>query len=515
MAGGSLGTLAVYLTANMLDFHKGIDGALAKLSSFATVTPLKLAVGATALTAFAIHSLKSFAESEKAIAHFNETLRANGDYVLGNSQKLIAFAEQTAKVTLYTKAQVLETMALGRNMGIVPQNLDRVTRAAMGLASAYHLDLEASMKLVAKAAEGHTQNLARFGIVLKETLTPQEKFNELLRRGEQGFELTKGEADTLAGSYEKLKQSLDDVWKAFGSFFNELMGGNEGVKELTDNIRSFSDYVKSSAFESAYVIKEAFIGMEYGFKLFFETGQVGFERIFVSIDNMSRRFFDISSWIGANWTSVWKGMGDISIETFIKIAEFIDEATSIFFGSVKHEIANIMEAVKTGSVDAILKAVNPYAAVMDQIEIVTDKARESIAAISKDLKLAPIEFHDATAETFGNMVERIDAEHEKALSGLGERELKRKQEEIDKQYGAAFKKNPLETIGTAGKMAVEHSFSAALQYGTAQAYSLALGGRGGENEVAKKTEQHTKKISDNSDKQVQFMQRMSALAVAQ
>ncbi|MFH1605282.1 MAG: hypothetical protein ABIH03_15410 [Pseudomonadota bacterium] len=70
--------------------------------------------------------------------------------------------------------------------------------------------------LVGRAALGQTQMLTRYGIVLDESLGPQEKFNALLQIGAKSFGLAQAETRTASGQLKQAKNALGDAAEKLG-----------------------------------------------------------------------------------------------------------------------------------------------------------------------------------------------------------------------------------------------------------------------------------------------------------
>jgi len=120
-------------------------------------------------------TLSATAEQEKS----ENLLRAA---IGSNIVEMKKYAATLQSMTIYGDEQILSQMAYGANLGITTEKLQAATKAAIGLAAKFRLDLSSAMMLVGRASQGQTQLLTRYGIVLDETLTPQEKFNELLKQ---------------------------------------------------------------------------------------------------------------------------------------------------------------------------------------------------------------------------------------------------------------------------------------------------------------------------------------------
>lgn len=147
-----------------------------------------------------------------------------------------AYASAIQRVTKYGDEGILAAMAYGKNLGISASQLRDATTAAAGLAAKYGIDLKTAMMLVGRASQGQTTMLTRYGITLDETLTPQEKFNQLLIIGADAFKLAEAETDTLSGRTGQLKGALFDVQEELIATMAGTNGFKEGIKNLTTEI---------------------------------------------------------------------------------------------------------------------------------------------------------------------------------------------------------------------------------------------------------------------------------------
>ena len=127
--------------------------------------------------------------------------------------------------------ELKEVAALGKLSGGA---LRDATRAAIGLSRALGTDTTAAMRLIARAAIGDTSQLARYGIKLSELMSPQEKFNELLRIGASNFNLARGEAQTMTGQIQQMKNSWGDAKEKAGEFFLNVFEGWKKIRNATN-----------------------------------------------------------------------------------------------------------------------------------------------------------------------------------------------------------------------------------------------------------------------------------------
>lgn len=154
---------------------------------------------------------------EKAERDLAAALKNTGVYSAQLEAHLKAQASAIQNVTTYGDESI---MMATRQMQVIGQlsadQLPAAQKAAVGLASAYKLDLNTAFEMVGKAAAGNTATLSRYGIVLDEGLGSQEKFNELLRIGSERFSIAQNEAGNAAGILEQLNNTLGDAKEILG-----------------------------------------------------------------------------------------------------------------------------------------------------------------------------------------------------------------------------------------------------------------------------------------------------------
>jgi hypothetical protein len=131
------------------------------------------------------------------------------------------YADAMQKRTVYGNEAILLEMAYGANLGITTDKLREATTAAMGLAERYQIDLRTAMMLVGRASQGQTQMLTRYGIILDDTATQEERFAQLLKIGADSFHLVEEAAATLEGRTQSLSERWGDIKKELGKPFAE------------------------------------------------------------------------------------------------------------------------------------------------------------------------------------------------------------------------------------------------------------------------------------------------------
>ena len=224
----------IRLSSDVRDSLRGLDRVRAKLRSLGgtfqqigKISRRFLLGQAVALAGV----LKLAGEQEKAEEALRAALARTGDATDANIAKFKKFASEIQRVTVFGDELILSQIAMAKNLGVNTDQLEEATRASVGLAKIIGKDLKTAFLLVARAAVGDTASLKRYGLTIDATLSPQEKFNAVLRIGTAGFVLAEAEAKTFTGRLSQLKNAVLDIGESIGFAFVPK------IKELSERIR--------------------------------------------------------------------------------------------------------------------------------------------------------------------------------------------------------------------------------------------------------------------------------------
>lgn len=175
-------------------------------------------------------------EAEKAQGDLAAALRNTGIEAEGTVMALAEHAKELQKMTKYEDDAIISGTALMQNIGkLSKEQLPDAQRAAIGLASAYRLNLETAFELVGKAAAGSTAMLGKYGIVLDSSLSPQEKFTQLLTVGAEKFGIATEEVNQAGNKWLQFKNQLGELIEAIGATvlpaFNAMMKAIQPIVE--------------------------------------------------------------------------------------------------------------------------------------------------------------------------------------------------------------------------------------------------------------------------------------------
>ncbi len=210
-----------------------------------TVQSIMKMVG-TVITGYMVREVMKAAQTQdRALTQLAASYKQAGIYSSGLMHSTIKLANEMQRIANVEDDVVEQNIALMTVIGkLRADQIEPATKAAIGLSKAYGLDLASAFNLVGRAAVGQTQTLARYGIVLKEGAAEQEKFNELMKKGAEGFETAKIQAGDATGQYEKMTLAIGDMKEALGNFAVSDAFAS-GIKIITYAIQNLTDYLNN------------------------------------------------------------------------------------------------------------------------------------------------------------------------------------------------------------------------------------------------------------------------------
>ena len=189
-------------------------------------------------------SVAAFVTQENAVEGVRASLRNLGAEVDGTAARYEQFAKMLQSKTTFGDETILATMSQGLKMGIRPEDIEKVTTAAIGLSAKLGVDLPTAMQLVVRASHGHAQMLSRYGLAIDTTKSKEEQFQDVLKAGNESFSLAEDAAKTAGGRLTQVGNDLGDAWEKVGEEFVPIvLACAAALKGLAD---VFNDADKST-----------------------------------------------------------------------------------------------------------------------------------------------------------------------------------------------------------------------------------------------------------------------------
>jgi len=261
------------------------DKSLSKVEKTGGVSWNKVAIGITAAVV-AVKAVMSQLTKFIDAANRQETALKKVNFLFGDqSDSVIKLSKEIQNLTTVGDEAAQEMMILAKSMGATDENMETITKGAIGLSEALGIDVNSAIKMTTAAIEGQDYTLLnRYLPSLRLAKTEAEKtaiFNETLARS---WDLAKEATDTSAGAMEQFKNVVGDLYEVIGTFINKALtplikgmttvikwiigsGGQveaydkldlatKRVKESTDGLRKSFDSLTTSAEKQQKAIEQ-------------------------------------------------------------------------------------------------------------------------------------------------------------------------------------------------------------------------------------------------------------------
>lgn len=202
-----------------------------------------LAFGA-ALAAGVALAVKAAGTQERAEKDLESALRAHGDAVDTLFPKFKELASAIQGQTTLGDEAVLSMMAQIRNLGVMPAQMEKATKGAIGLGKALGLDAAAAARYSALAIAGEYTILQRYVPALRTATSEAEKqaiVTDLMRKG---YEQAQAETETVQGAFKSLRNSVGDLFEQFGFMIFQSVGVRDILVKLRDKTTEFIKTIK-------------------------------------------------------------------------------------------------------------------------------------------------------------------------------------------------------------------------------------------------------------------------------
>lgn len=200
------------------------------------------------LTGLAAYAGKQWADEETAQNNLRSALRATGQEVDGNADRLIKFANHLQDITVYGNDAIESQIAFATNLGVTADQMEDVIKLGIGLGKAFFGgDANAGIEAAAKASQGNFKALAKMIPAIKDAGSQQAALNYVMRAGRAGFEQAQSDVTTFKGAMSQLSNSAGDAAKGFGAVFLPYLGkAAQMLRGVADRLANLSDVQRKS-----------------------------------------------------------------------------------------------------------------------------------------------------------------------------------------------------------------------------------------------------------------------------
>lgn len=197
------------------------------------------------------------ANQEKALNALNVALGLAGNYSKKASDSFVEFAEAVQTASVYEDDAVLSSAALIENITkLDTEALKGATQGAVDLAAAMGMDLETAAVAVAKAIEGNTLVLSKYGISVQKGKSDSEQFANVMKALQGLSGSAAGQLNTFAGAVTHVGHAYGDMQEAAGDTIIQ----NKTVVASLKGIGMMFDEMKKSILSNSDGWKELISG---------------------------------------------------------------------------------------------------------------------------------------------------------------------------------------------------------------------------------------------------------------
>lgn len=253
--GGFFGDLTEHVKATALGFisAEAVIGGVEK--------------GFEGLKEFVVDSVKAYADAEAGSRRLAVAIQTQGLGIPGLIDQYGELSEAYQRNTAFSHDAITAAQALFVQLGNVgPDQMDKALRAATDLSAGLQIDLNAAVTLVAKAFEGQTSSLQRYGIVLDQARIKGEGMSYVLDAIEAKVGgQAQAELDTYAGKIKQLGNEWEDLKQKLGEtivtdpllqkLFSDLEAGLNGSGAAAQKSKGYiTDWIATIAFIDPYTL---------------------------------------------------------------------------------------------------------------------------------------------------------------------------------------------------------------------------------------------------------------------
>lgn len=250
--------LIVRIRGNSTDVERAASRSSAALrrigTSAATAAKSIAGIGlAAAGVGYAVKRglLDPYAKSEEAFASLSASLAASGQQGADAVRMIADEASRLQSLTrfgdenLVKAISTLSTLAPALNA----EELTKAQTALVAIATTFTKgDLESAASLLGKTLGSTTNALSRYGIQVETAGSASEKLASILENDVVGsaFAVAEAQGNTLAGTFDKLKNGIGDLQESFGEVVAKVLGLTGGAQTVVDRLRDWNNSIQAN-----------------------------------------------------------------------------------------------------------------------------------------------------------------------------------------------------------------------------------------------------------------------------
>jgi len=173
-----------------------------------------------------------------AVRGLNKALELQGANVAEQSAKLQSFAGEMQKLTGVGDEATIAFMRQASMLGVGTDQLETVTKAAIGLSEVLGKDLESSLNDLRKAQEGNFTAFEKQFPQMKAMASEEEKLAFVTQMAAKGLEAKADASMTVSGMADRASGAIGDLMESVGALIAPVrILISQGIKTLAESLR--------------------------------------------------------------------------------------------------------------------------------------------------------------------------------------------------------------------------------------------------------------------------------------
>jgi hypothetical protein len=184
-------------------------------------------LGYRALKDFLVSSIKEALEAERAYVALGSAMRASGQNAEVYTKQLQGLARALSMTTTFAEEETMAAMQSLTQIGRVSaEGMKKIIPVVQDLSAGLGIDLNSAALLVGKAIEGNVGALSRYGVKIKETKDPVERFSSIIEglTGRFGG-MSEAMAKSAGGGLKQIKNEFNELKEAVGTRLIQAFAG--------------------------------------------------------------------------------------------------------------------------------------------------------------------------------------------------------------------------------------------------------------------------------------------------
>lgn len=170
-----------------------------------------------------MQSAAAFNVQEGAVRGLSKALELNGEFTQAALDKHKAFASQMQETFNVGDEVALSMMKQASMLGVQEDQLQNVTKTAIGLAEATGIDLETAMKRTVGAMSGTMGELGELIPAIKNATTEEGKLAAVTEIAAKGLAQKQATANTLEGAMQRASNTFGDLKEKIGELLAPIL----------------------------------------------------------------------------------------------------------------------------------------------------------------------------------------------------------------------------------------------------------------------------------------------------